>query len=85
LLTRNSRRRNVQVLNRAKHSQDPLLLRVQGLPSQDDELADVAAVVGVVEVEEAVSHVDAAGLRVIYRREGRGGREGGRWEMMLLL
>ena len=37
------------------------------------------------EVEEAVSHVDAAGLRVIYRREGRGGREGGRWEMMLLL
>jgi hypothetical protein len=64
-LTGNSRRRNVQVLDCAKHPKDPLLLRVQGLPPQDDELADVAAVVRVMEVEEAVPDVNTAGLGIV--------------------
>lgn len=81
LLTGNSRRGNVQVLDRAKHPQDPILLRVQGLPPKNDKLADVAAVVRVVEVKETVPHVDTAGLGVVYKRRegGVGGRNEIRW------
>jgi len=65
LPTRDGRGENIQVPNSPEQSQHPLLLCVEGLPPQDDELADIAAVVLVVEVEEVVADIDPSGLRVV--------------------